>query len=158
VFTSQAEALGYLAGVIDGEGSIWNSGNGRGICIVNTDAGLLDAVDEACDMLGIRTRRYERSERARLGRKPIWDLWITGRDALALLAEQLPLRTAKAAKLRAIVSSYRPLPRYDDARRLYDSGQSIGQVAAALGVPWSTAQLWIKRTGPLRPPGRRHRE
>jgi hypothetical protein len=110
-------ASAYLAGIIDGEGSVglyrWSNGHGgkgygRQVRIVNTDWDLLDACAEACEVLGIEFTVYAR---ARNGRNPkhkdTFDFRIkASRENFSRLLD-LPIRTAKRERLIELVESYR---------------------------------------------------
>jgi hypothetical protein len=147
MFRSKREAAAWLGGIIDGEGSIWQSGGGREVQIVNTDEALLAGVYEACDQLDYPYRVYERSDRRRFGQKRIWEVHIGQREVLERLASEVVLRGEKAAKLQAMVKSYPRRAPIDRAVSLYESGLSIKQVAAKLETPQSTVQLWLSGCG-----------
>lgn len=146
---------GYLAAMIDGEGSVAIARRdgrikSRYVCIVNTDESIIEACEEACRALGITFTRSCRRERAR----PLFHVGIYGRANLERLLEVVPLRSgAKAERLREAVESYQQrhhrvdqIP--EDVRRLYvDEGRSGPDVAAMLGVAESTLYGWMDKLG-----------
>ena len=90
--------LGYLAGLVDGEGSIYVRPHEVRVCIVNTDK---DLIDWLATLGGKVLARHH----SRLGTKPIW-IWQVNRraDAMALLNALLPYLRVKhdaAASARA---------------------------------------------------------
>ena len=168
MFASKDEAAGYLAGIIDGEGHVAFRRHTRPeyacaqlqryVVITNTDLGLLNRASAALDLFGIahRSRTRTDSRTGHLGTKPIHEVYIGQQDALKRLAETVTLGCKpKQEALVAIIGSYRAAPRYDEAATLYAELGSYRKVADELGVPYSTAALWIKSAGqPLRKPGR----
>jgi hypothetical protein len=104
IFASRSEAAGYLAAMIDGEGTV--SERRRLVVIYNTDLSIIDATTVACEMLGIhcRVKRHKMQD----GRKPMWNVIISRQSELIRLAESaLPKSEAKRAALVRIVTGYR---------------------------------------------------
>jgi DNA-directed RNA polymerase subunit N (RpoN/RPB10) len=105
------EKKAYLAGIIDGEGSVvcsqdhagrWN----RRLVITNTCVPLLDRCKEILDELGItyycgNNRPYLEEEH----HKVCYDLCIGNRRGLKILAE-LQLVTPKKEKLQYLLTTY----------------------------------------------------
>jgi hypothetical protein len=175
VFRGKAVAAAWLSGIIDGEGhvsgrSIHSADRPRGrireVRITNTDRMILAAVEEALTLLGVEFAVYDRSDRARLGNKPIFDIVISRKENLERLAAALTLRSAKAERLNEILGSYirakRPQQaefealvasgltdtaiarRYDVTpgavwhwRRAYGLGEVVGRVGRPRGRKWS---------------------
>lgn len=150
MFKSKAEARGWLAGIIDGEGSVQEQrvvgrSHVRTVRIVNTDLSLLAAVEEALELLGITFKRYDRSERARLGKKPIFDIVIGGRPNLLRVAA-LPLQSEKKTKLEHAVGSYVRLrcPEPDVLRQLV-AKESDSAIARRFGVTAGAVWFWRQK-------------
>lgn len=156
MFKSKALAAEYLSGIIDGEGSISSrrvkkstSGAVREVRITNTDPELLDAVREGLDMLGVVHATYDRSERERLGSKPIFDIVVSRKANLELLASQITLRSYKARQLREMLGAYvRPgVPPEAQLRIWVEAGQSDKTIAKHKGVTPGAVWAWRKKYG-----------
>lgn len=154
MFQTKEQARFYLAGVIDGEGHISQRkhkskehGYTREVRITNTDEGLLSASRAALDMLGVKHRTYDRSERARLGTKPIFDIVVWGKENLELLVEHVPLQTEKGDKLKAVVGSYmrKNRPPDETLRTLFLTDMTDKKIAERYGVTPGAVWFWRKR-------------
>lgn len=152
MFKSTGEASAWLAGIIDGEGSVQDQkqkgrSHVRSVRIVNTDERLLASVEDALARLGVSFKRYDRSERARLGRKPIFDIVVSGRPNLLLLAD-LPFQSAKGDKLRHALNSYVRLrcPARDELVALV-AAKSDAAIAASFGVTAGAVWAWRQKLG-----------
>lgn len=158
MFRSKGQAAAWLAGIIDGEGSVamrsvkGTQGFAREVRITNTSERLLDAVREALDLLGVPHTTYDRSERERLGSKPIFDLVVSRKENLELLLRVLPLRSEKADQLKASVESYiRPgKPPREELLALVEAGLSDKQIAEKYGVTPGAPWYWRKSYGIVR--------
>jgi len=139
-------ARGYLAAMIDGEGSVGNSlrryskGYYRGVKIVNTDSNLIAATAKACDTLGITytIRIVEESRKAHW--KPCHYLSIYGKANLERLLEEVPIQSkTKYDNLKRSIESYR-YEQVDDTKikSLYESGLSSNKIAIQTGHSKST--------------------
>lgn len=147
----------YLAGLIDADGcvfalSVREDGTYRGgtrhVQFCNTDPALIQAAEACCrdlDLpftLGIKSRQRGPAMRT---------LFITGRENLERFRELVPLRSpAKRQKLDELLASYGPSPatlavhqrrreQADRARALKQSGATLEQIGADLGISMSTA-------------------
>lgn len=145
-------AAHYLAGMIDGEGTIGvyrNPWVHRSCRIVSTDRELIDACSEACLILGIEHR--VRSVSKQPPRKQAWELSIGTIAALRVLAERVPLRHIGKRKrlaeaLDSVRASYRP-PRETLERLYVFEGQSSGEIGRLLGVRGTTVMRWLRDDG-----------
>jgi intein/homing endonuclease len=157
VFRNRSEARGWLAGVIDSEGSVsMRPLKGRGfvrdVRVTNTDGALLDRVAEVLDSMGVSYTVYDRSDRARLGSKPISDLVVTGKSNLEKLLV-LSLVTEKGDKLREALDSYirlRKPPMAELAEMM--TTMSDREIGVRYGVTKGAVQQWrvgygLKRRG-----------
>lgn len=107
------EARGYLAAIIDGEGTIVEgSRQQREIRIYNTDLLIIGAVNEALDLLGIGHYSYPYSRKDRPTKPPLVRVVIGRREDVIRAYEEIPLRSVKRERLRNLVSTYRRIP-YD---------------------------------------------
>ena len=107
---NREEALGYLAGIIDGEGCIAYYPNsetyaGREVQIANTDKDIVKHVERCLEVLGIdcniRVQHYP-------NKKSCYEIHITHRDNLLFIHDCVPLASqTKKDKLYAAVSSYK---------------------------------------------------
>lgn len=157
LFKTKTEAAAWLAGIIDGEGHIGfrkaTSRSPRGMVrevrITNTDRSLLIAVHEALDLLGVERAEYDRSERERLGSKPIFDIVITRKANLELLASQITLRSAKAVQLQAMLGSYirGHKPSRDVLAGLVAEGLTDAKIGERYGVTSGAVWFWRKGYG-----------
>jgi hypothetical protein len=160
VFKSKAEAAGYLAGLIDGEGTVSarktrsQTGEGfvRDVRITNTDPALLDAARAALDLLGVEHYTHDRSERECLGTKPIFEIIISRKANLESLASQITLRSVKAERLRALLDSYvRPgVPPEAELRSWVEAGESDALIAKRFNVTPGAVWGWRKKYGVVR--------
>jgi hypothetical protein len=81
-------AAAYLAGMIDGEGSVTLAE----VVIYNTEDDLIAACERCCQVLGIeyRLHRYERPTG-----KPIYYLRIRRLGSLRIVAAEVPIQSAR---------------------------------------------------------------
>lgn len=85
--------IGYLAGLIDGEGSIRINGHGVRVVVTSTD---YDIVERAYKMSGIGTIYGPYSFRSRAQHKPRWEWSISNhKDAARLLCAIYPLMSKR---------------------------------------------------------------
>ncbi len=153
-FRTERDAAMWLSGIIDGEGSISKRKvkNSRGfvreVRITNTDELLLSRVTEALDLLDVPWTRYDRSERERLGSKPIFDIVVSRKTTLELLASKLSLGGEKAAQLDAMLASYiRPgVPPEDELRTMVAASSDV-EIAARFNVTPGAVWSWRKKYG-----------
>jgi hypothetical protein len=145
----EAQAAAYLAGMIDGEGHVGARRN-RFVSVSNTDWDLIEAVVKCCELLGL----HQTVQRlvVREGRKPGWQVIITGKDALERIRELVPIQSARKQKaLDDAIASYKQLPRppRDWLQKKYlDEGMSLQQVAEAWGAKNSvSAWCWLEYHG-----------
>lgn len=100
------EARYYLAGMIDGEGCVYAPADRtrtKRVSVVNTDPAIIEAVEEAYRVLGIRARRYTRTIKSGIA---AYDVVVMGQANLRRLYECVPVQGAKRERLRALVDAY----------------------------------------------------
>lgn len=167
-FRSIDEARGYLAGLIDGEGTVGDqrcpSGPRRHVSIANTDPEIIMRALAACQMLGIRASVYHRADLP--SRPDHWadcmDVRITGRSDLERIAE-LPLCPRKRERLQRLLAGYRVRYRRRGERPLseiasrYHAGATISQLAKDFDSSRGTIHRWLVEADVTRRPrgGRR---
>lgn len=132
----EKNAPGYLAAMIDGEGSVTfhRAGYSRGVKIVNTDPAIIQACKDCCDYLGIGYTTHQPTVK-RLNRKQQTVLTIYGRANLERLNSVISLQAPeKARRLEELVSSYTYNQiDHEQVKNLYESGQSSTQIAKQIG-------------------------
>lgn len=153
---AEAEAAAYLAGMIDGEGTVSRIGEGRRVRIGSTTPELIEACIEACDVLGIATIRHKDAVSAsKRGRIPYHLLSITGRTNLERLQQTVPLRhPEKRARLDAIVTTYVqgfPLTEEELLALYHEQSLSPTQIGRLIGRDAKTVWCHLRQTGkPMR--------
>ena len=112
----------WLAGILDGEGSLYMPRNGSGfgyalkLEVYNTSHELLDKVMSIYQRLGVRCNSYKvlAEKTSALTKKPVRRLCVTRRDdVLRVLSETLPHLTAKRAIAQAVLDLYSTRGRSD---------------------------------------------
>lgn len=155
MFKDDVAAYSWLAGIIDAEGHVsqrpvkGSNGFQRSVEIVNTDGDILGAVREAYDRFGIKYAQYDRSNRKRLGSKPIFSIVVTGKENLERLLEVLPDFCLKKERLREIVGSYvrKNRPSAVVLQGLVDAGHSDSDIGTVYGVTPAAVWHWRKHYG-----------
>lgn len=149
-YASKAQAAAYLAGMIDGEGTIGQYNANRKVAISNTDYALIEACAEACDVLGIKYAIYPRNHpqpRCKAG----WDLTIRGgRRSYEVLLRDVPIRSPnKRARLAAMLETYRRTrrPPRVDLEADYLAGMSYADLGRKYNCQISTIQGWMRQLG-----------
>ncbi len=103
------ETLAYLAGIIDGEGSIWISRSRKSngfqyflnTSVYNTDRRLVDWLSS----LPFPCYTSERGpSRSRIARKPIYIWSVSGREAQKMLAQIIPYSIVKQDHIQLALS------------------------------------------------------
>ncbi|MGH3429841.1 MAG: LAGLIDADG family homing endonuclease [Mycobacteriales bacterium] len=155
MFRSNREAAGYLAGLIDGEGSVYARGYRRLIHVFNTEESIVQACLQACSQLGIEAQARVRENAAPGSKVPMWTISIYGRGNLERAARVLRLHSSrKQAALHAAVASYsrrRPVERSEFEVMLRD-GLTHRQMAQKLGYKsHGTVQYHLRRLCILEP-------
>jgi hypothetical protein len=153
-FPSRDYALGWLAGMIDGEGTVSTRPlRQRHVKIGSTDQELVDALIEVLDMLEVsyrlEVRQYD---------NPKWrtmtNVIVGHREGIETLAETMRLRhRLKEEKLRGLPATYTStrLSR-DELVSLYvEQGLSQAETARRMGVPTGYVRNALVRHGLLRP-------
>lgn len=148
---TKTQAAAYLAAMIDGEGHVRVHQN-RSVSVANTDPDLIEAVEECCELLGLRHSTQRGSYRRSGNRKPIWEVRMVGKDTLLKIRHVVPLRaTRKLAALEDAIAAYKQLPRPPREwleQKYHVEGLSLQQVAEAWGVKNSvSAHCWLKFYG-----------
>lgn len=120
--------LGYIAGILDGEGTIHIRSNGApDVQIVNADRELLEWIEEV-----VGGAVYARNEYRRLGRKPIYAWMLRGYRAVIFLRCVEPiLRSKRARAIEALArweASFETLER--PARRLHHMPEAEADMAS----------------------------
>lgn len=112
---TDALAAGYVAGIIDGEGTVYYTERGgrmvnRRVGVSLVEKELLDVYVSACNFLGIFPWYYFRdfpSWRA-AGKSPMHEAGISNRDDFEAILRLVPLGSVrKRKKLQHIVDTYR---------------------------------------------------
>lgn len=99
-------AIGYLAALIDGEGSIsCNSPHRRQISICNTDQAILNFASKCLDVLQIKHSVRLRNKTTTTG-KSVWYLYICNKNGFERIFWEVPLQSIKRDKLEYMVNSY----------------------------------------------------
>ena len=151
MFRSKTEAAAWLSGIIDGEGHVSRrkaSHGARGLVrevrITNTDMAILDAARAALDLLGVEHVTYDRSDRERLGSKPIFDIVISRKANLEHLASQITLHSMKGAQMEEMIGSYLRgnRPSKEDLDALVATGMSDRRIGEKFGVTAGAVWFW----------------
>lgn len=120
MFDTREEAAGYLAALIDGEGSVYAQKHRRLIQVYNSEEPIIRACLAACKLLGIEARASVREHASVMSTVPMWTVSIYGRANLERVASVLHLRSKRKQKaLRAAIASYtrrRPVEKEDSKR------------------------------------------
>jgi hypothetical protein len=90
------EARGYLAGMIDGEGTVQAVPKKRRIKITNTNPELIEAVLKCCEVLGIKAKSYPRGF-TRIG-TPLFEVLVDGLKPLARVRDVVPVQGSDKAR------------------------------------------------------------
>lgn len=105
------QAAWYLAGIIDGEGTVGHGKHSRRIEIVNTDINIIEATTQCLDVLGIgysqrafQPKNYMKDSTSTL--KYMYVIYISQRVNLEKAYKLVPLQSFKKEKLGAVLSSY----------------------------------------------------
>lgn len=142
------DAASYLAGMIDGEGSVTlgPTRKCRRVTIHNTDADLIEACEQCCEELGITFRTHQN--------RPVqrgWTIAIMGRDNLELLYTSVPIQhRRKRDLLREAVDTYQPRfipPDGEELRRLYEQGATLSDLAELTGYHSRTVRKYLLLSG-----------
>ena len=108
-----AALVGYLAGIIDGEGSIYRKGRAKGapivpgrwvVCVTNTDRRLLDWLESLGGIVRPKVRRE--------GQREAWEwLVLAKNDQVMLLTAVLPYLRVKDERAREALGELLALER-----------------------------------------------
>lgn len=159
-FGSKREAAAYLSGMIDGEGHVHFHDTKpirRVVTIVNTDVALIEACEDALDMLGVLYSRHSWKARPE-GCRPAMRIYIGNPHNLTKLNNHVRLQApTKSAALAAAVAYkgryWQLLPREREAalidvKRLYEQGLLSGAaIAKRYGCTPSTIEKWLREAG-----------
>lgn len=157
-FRSREYALGWLAGMVDGGGSIdfkrlpGRYGHIRRFRVVSTDIELIDGVCEALEWIDVRHQVQTWVYKRRYAHyRPLHIVTVYDQDGLTKLAAALDLRhPLKGPKLAAIPASFRPKVQLE-RDTLYQlhvvEARSLREVADMLGVNWGHVQRAVKQYG-----------
>lgn len=158
-FQSEAHAAGYLAAIIDGEGTVTlpQTSIGKRTCfairIANTDWDIIVATTEALELLHIAYRVHQRTFKGRpVHWRTGWDVVIGTRSGLKRLAQTVELRSTKRIeRLRTLLASYKHTekPSQEELRNLYlVEKRSCTDLMRHFGAKSSgTIHKWLKAYG-----------
>ena len=162
MFESTDEARGYLAGIIDGEGSVTmrpQTKRGmhsftRDLRITNTESSIIEAAKAALDLLGIEYKVYTRTDRAGrsdvFGTKPLHDIVVMKKESLDRIRNVVNLRCDyKRDQLAAMAGTYKRKNRPPQAEleTHLAAGLSDAKIAAIYGVTPGAVWFWRQRYG-----------
>ncbi len=154
-FKSEDYAVGWLAGIIDGEGCVSKPDKRqKGVQISNTDTEIIRAVGEVLSMLGIsygisETKNHEYNHK----HKKAYCVRITNRDGLERLFRAINLASEKKqGRLAEMMVYYSHVPKpaiidWKDVVDLYLSGLSMAEVARRYGVSPTRIATSLRRCG-----------
>lgn len=160
-FRSTGEAAAYLAAMIDGEGhvdcAIRDGYLRRVVTIVNTEIELIEACEDALDVLGVRHARHTWTMTTGR-RRQAWRVYIGEPSNLRRLAAVVKLQSprkrdalARAAEHRGRAERLSPEEReatFAEVRRLYEhEGMSAAMIAGAFGRDETTIYQWLRLGG-----------
>ena len=121
--------------MIDGEGSIDARGRSHRLQITNTQPSIIEACQDAMDMLGVEHRLYLIPFKQRSTR-PCWNVNVFKRAAqIKLFSQVRPQSIAKQKRIDFLLSLPFRGSVFDEqkVRELYESGRSLREVAAEFG-------------------------
>lgn len=147
-FPNRQFALGWLAGIIDGEGSV--SDRHKVVKVANTDPNIIAATKSVLGMLHVpfwtQTRFYDNEKW-----KPITNVLIHGKRNFEILTNRLVLQSEqKRGALKRLPSLYKPVRQVDAKllRRLYiTERKSQKTIAVMLGWKPHNVQYACRRLG-----------
>jgi LAGLIDADG-like domain len=149
---TKQRAQGYLAAMIDGEGSVICNPPRRTVTIFNTDRGIIDKCIEACNTLGLTYKISLRKSSNRL-HKPCYDMWLGGRENLSKLHKLVSLGSeSKQQALNEIQDSwvFKPSPTKAELSRLLKAGLTHREIGERLGyASHYPVQYHLRRCGLL---------
>jgi hypothetical protein len=151
MFRTASEAAGYLAAMVDGEGSVRAHGHQRSVHVWNSDEDIVNACLAACRILGVEARCSVRANPAPKATVPLFGVSIYGRENLEQLERKIVLQSSrKCDGLRRAVASYsrrRPVTR-DELISMIDRGLTHREMALELGYKGhGTVQYHLRRLG-----------
>lgn len=151
------EAAQYLAAITDGEGCVYynQKRKTRAITITNTDIDIVIAVQQCCDLLGIKYKtKIKKSKNEK--HKDCYLINIYGRENLCRFSDIVPLRsTKKQTTLNLAIGTYAPkrLPLDKNwlTRKYWgsetDKGKSLQEIANEIGEPHCYVRYWFEKHG-----------
>lgn len=113
---NEEQAKWYLAGIIDGEGSI-STGQNKMIRIRVCDKDIIEACIKALKILGIKYKVYWdwKPSASSGGSRDYHELRINGQNSVKKLQSLIPIQNAiKRGKLEYAANSYEHLPYSED--------------------------------------------
>jgi len=138
------QALGYLAAMIDGEGSVSPSSRNMSVRISNTEKSIIEATCEALDILDIEYTIHTYSS-------GVMCINIYRLRNFKKLAE-VPIRSQlKAARLQTILDTHKGdrlvhRPDREELQRLVDEGKTDREIAQIMGFKsHSNVQHWRRK-------------
>jgi hypothetical protein len=159
-FADREYAAAYLAGMIDGEGTVPRASkrsNKVEIRIVNTDPTLILACRACCETLELRYRiaRLNSPSKRKPHLQPIWSFSISSRSSLQRVADQVPILAAhKRKNLQDALKTFkRPPyalePTKDVLTQLYlVEKKTFNEICCITGARSHAAIVyWIKKHG-----------
>lgn len=146
-------AAHYLAAMIDGEGTIGNTGFSRHIGIANTDPDIIGAIQRSCEVLGIEYRVVAH-KKAQAHYRQRWDVIIGKQASMRKVLDLVPMQAScKVERLKIALSTYRaPRPAPEVLRRMYvDEQLGTTAISQTLGYNYSSIRYWLRKDGvPMR--------
>ncbi len=149
-------AAGYLAGLIDGEGSVvvgrWGpkqKKNYRVVICVNTDPSIIAAAERACTVMRYAYVTYKKPRSLDEKRKDIWQVTVYRAEAIRRLIKEVPIQAEKKRQmLEQMVAGLRPDRTPDEAllRRYYvDEQLPIEELLYIFDVSYAQLHRHLKR-------------
>lgn len=151
-FKNLDEAAGYLAAMIDGEGTVALPTAGRkyskGVNVANDDEDIVEAVLEAAQMLGLTPFIEKRKrENGKIGHL----VWFCRWADIEKIGRLVPVRSIrKAQKIQRIVVEKKPPdivrrpPKEVLEQKYLTEMQSASQIAEGLGTWQAVVRHWLK--------------
>ena len=151
MFSCREEALGYLAGIIDGEGCVTASSRNMSVRISNTDSSIIEATRAALDLLGIEYTIGVKEYAPHSTWKSVQIIKIYRLRNFKKLSE-VPLKSAaKRAQLQQILDTHKGdrIVHRPNRERLFDlleKGKTHREIAEIMGFrSHSNVQYWIDK-------------
>ena len=154
-FKSKEEAAAYLAGIIDGEGTIGRYGKdgiqSRRVSICGTESDIMSAVGEALTVLELPYSVSYAEYPPELGWASRIDIYIRGgRKSFQRLYEVVPIQSARKKRLlEDLLQSYRPERKSKEwlNTEYIQKERSLSSIAEECNVSPATIRNWLHSSG-----------